>query len=173
MRGFRDIKIPNTITFKYVTDKRDGKTIKRPRVEILLKNGDKVFRLVMLVDSGADTSFIPLEVAELLELKLGEVKKSRSASGPFETTNSTCEIELVKRGNNIPLGQIPVVIPTKKIDDTDVSSYALLGRFPFFSFFDITFRENSGKLILRKPKKKFNYKPPTSSIKEVKAVTKK
>jgi hypothetical protein len=36
----------------------------RPRVEIRLYNKDNVVRLVMLVDSGADTSFIPREVAD-------------------------------------------------------------------------------------------------------------
>ena len=83
MRGHRDKKIPNTASFRYMKDRRDGRVIDRPRVEMQLSNGDKFFRLVMLVDSGADTSFIPLEVAEILELKLDGVRTSRSASGLF------------------------------------------------------------------------------------------
>ena len=62
--------------------------------------------------------------------------------------------KLVKRGKPISLGEILFVIPTKKLDDQNITSYALLGRSPFFTYFDITFRENSGKLILRRPKGK-------------------
>ncbi len=172
MRGFRERKIPNTISFRYVKDKQDGKIIARPRLEMLLRNGDRVFRLVMLVDSGADTSFIPLEVAEILELKLGEVKTSRSASGPFETTSATCQVELVKGGKPIPLGEMLFVIPTKKLDDENITSYALLGRGPFFNYFDITFRENDGKLILRKPKGRPRQEPVRPSVKQLKAKVK-
>jgi hypothetical protein len=52
------------------------------------------------------------------------------------------------------LGQIAVIIPTKKIDDYGyIDTYALLGREEFFRKFDITFRETIRKLILRAPKR--------------------
>lgn len=152
MRGFRDREKPKVITFKYVRDKFNNIIVPRPRVEIVLRNGEKVFRLVMLVDSGADTSFIPLEVAEILELKLGKTHTSRSASGPFETAQSQCHAALAKGISVISLGDLPLTIPTQKIDDQNVLSYALLGRRPFFNLFDVTFRENSLEIILRKPK---------------------
>ncbi|HEY6883512.1 MAG TPA: hypothetical protein VI278_05695 [Nitrososphaeraceae archaeon] len=48
------------------------------------------------------------------------------------------------------MGQIAVIIPTKKIDDYGyIDTYALLGR----EEFDITFRETIRKLILRAPKR--------------------
>lgn len=142
------------MTFRYVNDRFDGKIVPRPRVEIKLKNGDKVFRLAMLVDSGADTSFIPKEVAEILDLKLSEPRKSRSASGPFETASSKVSAELVKGRETIPLGEMPVIVPMKAIDSNNLESYALLGRFTFFKIFDVTFRETTGKLILRSPKRR-------------------
>lgn len=144
---------PRTLTFKYVRDTLEGKIVYRPRVEIRLSNGDRNFRIAMLVDSGADTSFIPLEVAEILNLKLSEKKKSRSASGPFETAQSTVNADLIKGTQRIPLGQIVVIVPTKKIDDENLDTYALLGRKEFFRKFDVTFREASHKLILRLPKR--------------------
>ena len=55
------------------------------------------------------------------------------------------------------------VIPTKKLDDGNVMNYALLGRIPFFNYFDITFRENSRKIILRKPKIKI---PSQTGVRE-------
>lgn len=150
--NFRSRKSSRTLTFKYVNDRYDGKVIPRPRVEIRLINGANTFRLAMLVDSGADTAFIPKEVADILQLTLSEPKKSRSASGPFETTNGMVKAELIKGGTPIPLGDIPVVVPTKSIESANLESYALLGRNPFFRIFDVTFRETTRKLILRSPK---------------------
>ncbi len=107
----------------------------------------------MLVDSGADTSFIPLEVAEILELDLTKRKTSRSASGPFETSITFAIGELIKGTKSIPLGPITLIVPTKKIDDDNLDNYALLGRKEFFKKFDVTFRDNTRKLILRPPKR--------------------
>jgi predicted aspartyl protease len=152
--AFKPRHISRTLTFRYVHDTLEGRVIPRPRVEIRLINGDKVFRLAMLVDSGADTTFIPKEVAEILELKLSETRKSRSASGPFETASGKVMAVLVKGREEIPLGEIPVIVPVKTIDDNNLQSYALLGRFPFFHYFDITFRERTKKLVLRTPKKR-------------------
>jgi hypothetical protein len=106
----------------------------------------------MLVDSGADTAFIPKEVADILQLQLSEPKTSRSASGPFETCSAKVKAELIKGSHSISLGDMPVVVPMKTIDSGNLQSYALLGRYPFFRIFDVTFRETTRKLILRSPK---------------------
>ena len=50
----------------------------------------------MLVDSGADTSLIPLEIAEILELKLTDKRISNSVSVPFKTMLSEVSAELLK-----------------------------------------------------------------------------
>lgn len=150
--NFRVRKSSRTLTFKYVDDRYDGKVVPRPRVEIRLNNGDKSFKVAMLVDSGADTSFIPKEVADILGLQLSEPKTSRSASGPFETSKGTVKAELIKGNQKISLGEIPVTVPTKTIDGNNLESYALLGRVPFFRQFDVTFRETTRKLVLRSPK---------------------
>lgn len=145
-------KHSRSLVFKYVKDIFDGKTIYRPRVEVRVFNGSNDIRLVMLVDSGADTSFLPLEVAEILQLKLGSPKVSRSAAGPFTTRFTTVQAELIKGREKIPLGPIPVNVPTRKTEKGNFLSYSLLGRIGIFNKFDITFRENTKKLILKSPK---------------------
>ena len=90
----------------------EGKPIYRPRVEIRLSNKGRNIRLAMLVDSGADTSFIPLEVDEILDLDLTKRKTSRSASGPFETSITSAYAELVKGTELIPLGMVVLIVPT-------------------------------------------------------------
>ena len=103
----------------------------------------------MLVDSGADTSFLPLEIAEILELKLSEKSHtSRSATGPFETKHASVEAEILRGDTCIPIGAIQVIVPISKLNDRYITSYALLGRNPFFKKFDITFRDKNRKLIL-------------------------
>lgn len=151
--SFKSRGSSRTLTFKYVNDRFDGRVVPRPRVEIRLVNGTKTFRLAMLVDSGADTSFIPKEIADILELKLSESKKSRSASGPFDTASAKVSAELPKGNQSIPLGEMPVTVPLRTMDSNNLESYALLGRFTFFRIFDITFRETTGKLVLRPPKR--------------------
>jgi hypothetical protein len=83
--NFRGNHRKPTLSFKYIKEKHKESYVYRPRVEIRLSNGNQSIKLVMLVDSGADTSLIPLEIAEILELKLTDKRISNSASGPFET----------------------------------------------------------------------------------------
>lgn len=148
----KERKHSRSLVFKYVNDVFDGKIIPRPRVEVRLSNGSIDIRLVMLVDSGADTSYIPLEVAEILQLQLGDPKTSRSASGPFVTRFGKVTAEIVKGRELVPLGEIPVNVPVKKVEAGNFLSYALLGRIGVFTQFDIIFRENTKKLILKSPK---------------------
>lgn len=51
---------------KYVTQDKKEIFIHRPRVEIRLSNGQQNIKLPMLVDSGADITLIPLEVADIV-----------------------------------------------------------------------------------------------------------
>ena len=150
----RDSFVNHALTFKYIKDIQKGSIKYRPRVEIRLSNKEKSIKLAMLVDSGADISLIPFEVAEILELELKDKIKSSSASGHFDTYASTVNSELIK-GNNktYNLGSMDVRVSTNKIHETNLNSHALLGRSLFFTKFDITFRENTFKIILRKPKR--------------------
>jgi predicted aspartyl protease len=125
----------------------------RPRVEIRLSNGQQNIKLPMLVDSGADITLIPLEVAEILGLELGKEIRSTSASGTFVTRETKVKAQLLKGVKSYDLGLMDVRVPIDKIEGSNLQTYALLGRSHFFMKFDITFRENMLKILLRKPKK--------------------
>jgi hypothetical protein len=143
-----------TLTFKYIKEKHKERYVHRPRVEIRLSNGNNSIKLAMLVDSGADISLIPLEIAEILKLKLTDKRISNSASGSFETAYSEVYAELLKGSRSYKLGKISVLIPIKKKDNSnDTAPHILLGRSHFFKQFDITFRESVFKIVLRNPKK--------------------
>lgn len=63
-----------TISFRYKTVKRpDGTEVRTPSIPILLEGKEK-FETLALLDSGADISAIPKDVADILGLKLGSKK---------------------------------------------------------------------------------------------------
>jgi hypothetical protein len=108
----------------------------------------------MLVDSGADISLIPSDVAEVLEMKLSEETKANyAASGLFAVRKSDVEIWIHTGKGEIPLGVVPVSVPekvpNKEEDQPEEDSnmdFPLLGRKPFFEMYDITFQESKLKV---------------------------
>jgi hypothetical protein len=148
--SFRAKDIPNSLNFKYVKDIHKGQVIYRPKVEIRLSNGEQKITLVMLIDSGADVSLIPSSIAEVLKLKISDRQESKSASGDFRTGKSEVKMELRKGIKSYDLGVMPIMVA---LDSDKTGSNMLLGRSNFFKKFDITFRENIFRILLKKPKK--------------------
>lgn len=147
---FRSKSVPNSLVFKYVKDIRDDKFVYRPKIEVILSNGEESISLVMLLDSGADTSLIPLYIAETLNLKITDKVTSKSASEDFETGVSEVHVDLKKGNRIIKLGRMPVLVNLEK--DNKKNTHLLLGRNNFFKKFDIIFRENTLRILLKKPK---------------------
>lgn len=154
--NFRNKLTNSALTFRYIKDYHKTSFVYRPRVEMRLSNGDHSIRIVMLIDSGADVTLIPKEIAEILNLDLttGEKIQSFSASEKFETIGKEINTELIKGTKAINLGKMEVRISLKEAHAESLNSHALLGRNHFFKKFDITFRENTFKIILKKPKRK-------------------
>ena len=81
--------------------------VKRPRIEIAMRKSqdpaialsNPEFRTFGLVDSGADISFIPRSIAEILSLDLDDttIKTTKSASGEFNTYRTTMYLELIHK----------------------------------------------------------------------------
>jgi hypothetical protein len=59
----------------------DGKNIYRPSVPIVLKNGSSFILVEAVIDSGADFTIFPIEIAGVLNLKLDKNSK-KTSSGP-------------------------------------------------------------------------------------------
>jgi hypothetical protein len=147
----------------YTRDIVKGETYFRPKVPVRLQNDSKKFPTSMLVDSGADLSMIPFEIAELLELKLGEEKTNLGPNGKFSSRRSSVEAWLYLGKKETFLGKIPVLVPSAKLDDTgDIPYLCLLGRHPFFEFYDITFLESKLRIHFQ-PSSQFGPAPPPPS----------
>ncbi len=143
----------NRYSFRYTKEEWKGRLYARPKVEAILRNGDNEFRTLMLIDSGADISFLPAVVAEILELDLSEkTNRSKGVSGWFETRSATCEGSLVAKRGVLNLRTIQVIVPVVDCEEEEGSSvdYSLLGREPFFTRYNIHFKQRNRLIIAKK-----------------------
>jgi hypothetical protein len=78
----------------------DGKNIYRPSVPIVLKNGSSFILVEAVIDSGADFTIFPIEIAGVLNLKLDKNSKKNfigAGSNPFTVYPSPVKIEHILR----------------------------------------------------------------------------
>ena len=109
-----------------------------PLVHIqLCRKGERPVPFEGLIDSGADTFFIPKEIADSLGLQRFDKFKS---SGVFQ--QGVCyrtKVEMVigrAPPGIIHFGEIDAVVP-----DTEGDIPILIGRNPLFRFFEVVFKE--------------------------------
>ncbi len=148
----RSVRKPlKSLTQRYLSYEHEGERIRLPMLSVRLRGpkGNSV-RTTALVDSGATATFVPPDFAELLNLEIGEVSGATGAGGVFETNLSTLPIEILKGGTTMSEFEPEVHVPI----DPERVPYVILGRDTIFLLYDITFRENLGQFILRKPKKR-------------------
>src|SRR3989339_194701 len=135
-----------TLTFKYKKVKRPNNTeIKSPSIPVTLSSSGGKYQFIALLDSGADVSVIPSEVAELLGINLsGKKEEARGIGGKVPAIQSKLVVELGK-AHEIYTYEIPVKIILDKMDE---EIPVLLGRAGFFDKFVITFNQKEEKVIL-------------------------
>ncbi len=122
---------------------------KRPAIPVKFynnKTGKSAFETIMLLDSGADITVIPLDWAEILDLKLEPRNELIDGiGGKVAVYDSFAKIEIKKRTKSFGQIRIPVMVPQDR--DTD---YQLLGRAGFFDNFIINIDEFQCKVTLQK-----------------------
>ena len=135
------------ISFKYKSVKRhDGNEIKTPSIPVNLRGkSPNWIEFMALVDSGADLSVVPQDVAELLNFDLsGEKDKSRGIGGEVEVINTKMQVNINRKHEDYTF-EVPVQVV---LGDSKIP--VLLGREGFFDQFKITFEQSSEMVILKK-----------------------
>jgi hypothetical protein len=135
------------LNFKYkeVANPQGAKK-KRPMVPITLSNGEESFEILALLDSGADSSAIPQEMAEVLGLDLtGKKDKSYGIGGMVDSINSRVNVTIQKGHEHYTM-----TVEVKVILKDDLQIPPLLGRAGFFDEFEITFNDHKKKIALKK-----------------------
>ena len=135
------------MSFKYKSITRaNGVIIKTPSIPItILGNSGLRIEFTALIDSGADVSVIPQEVAELLNINIqGEKSKSKGIGGEVDVVNSKITLN-IRKGHEDYTFTIPVqiVLGNHQIP-------VLLGRTGFFDEFSILFEQSKEKILLKK-----------------------
>lgn len=141
-----------SIVLRYIHVPRpDGTMWKAPFVPIYVRDKEgKVLRIVALVDSGADTTVVPKDLAEVLGLKEGEAyEETGGIGGKVKVKKSKLSFE-IKGGHENHSLNIPVLV----LQGEGNSVPLLLGRNGFFDEFHITLRENEEKIVLKKVEKR-------------------
>ncbi|MEK6935393.1 MAG: retropepsin-like aspartic protease [Nanoarchaeota archaeon] len=138
------------MNFKYKVNKRPyGDGNKSPSIPISLKgDGNNFFQFIGLLDSGADYSVIPQDVAELLGLRLeGNKEQVRGIGGWVDSVNETIIVNISKGHENYNFNLLVKVIlgTAEEIGEIPI----ILGRDGFFDKFKITFDQMNEKVILK------------------------
>lgn len=133
-----------TIVFRYKSVKRpDGTEVKTPSIPILF-DGEEKFETVALLDSGADISAMPKDVAELLGLDLGGKRTpAYGIGGKVDSVETSVRIT-VEKGHEHYAFQMPI-----KVILGDYDFPILLGRAGFFDKFIISFNQAKEKVLLK------------------------
>lgn len=149
-------------------DTNQEKPVARPKIEVAFRksSGSKdletnpEMRVYGLVDSGADITFIPRQIAEILKVDFDEntKKTSKSASEDFITYRTTIYVELIYDGIHIPIGDVETAIPEKPASSKDVEKMILLGRNSIFSQYIISFNDPAKAMEFRKIHQKQKFK---------------
>ena len=123
----------------------NGGQIRLPMLHIRLSHGNQSLTSIGLIDSGSTSTFVPLELAEILSLPVEKQASAVGAGGSFNNTIRKVDITLLK-GKTVcaKFRDFPTYVP---LEEGRVP-YVVLGRDSIFQKFDITFRENQQKFIL-------------------------
>jgi hypothetical protein len=116
-------------------------TVLRPYLTVTLRNGEKEFSTLALVDTGADFNMLPREVAEVLGV---DVERLSGPALPFSGATAggkakpcTLKVEVVGRGESLGFeNPFLIILNPAEGKARDV----LIGRHPLFHDFDFGFR---------------------------------
>jgi hypothetical protein len=99
-----------------------------------------------LIDSGATTSFLPKELADILSIDpIKEKISATGAGGDFTTWLGSLKIEVIKGTSICWTNNVIFNIP----DEDKRIPYVILGRDSIFKDYDISFKENNEITIFR------------------------
>ena len=141
----------NTITARYQSYNFRGEVIRLPMLKIRLfsRNRDHSLRTHALIDSGATTSFLPTDLAEVLGLRNLGRTNAEGAGGTFDAWETEAHVEILKGSRACCEMDIGMLVPF----ETGRVPYAVLGRDSVFEEFDITFSETRQMLVMRRSRK--------------------
>jgi len=140
-------------SFRYKKEKVGKNFVWRPKIPVILSRYGAEIEFSALLDSGSDYTLLPKHVADALNLKISvKPEKASVVGGSVKTYRSSVNIKIEKGNRTIHLPKLPVNI-LEAIGTNGGLDDILLGRKPFFEWFNISFHENKKRVILNKVKR--------------------
>lgn len=134
-------------SFPYI----DEKGYKRPKIPIIINYKGSRIETLGLLDSGSDLTIFPKDVAEALGMNLsGNKTEIKGIGGSIESITENVSITVDNRKEKVTIPSMNVRVSTSK--DSPIRDI-LIGRMPFFEYFDIEFKENAKRVIMKKIRK--------------------
>lgn len=139
-------------------DQGNPYSIKKPIIEVIFRRfsesrdveNNREMRMFALIDSGADYSFIPLEIAETLRLDIDQTEtKILTIAGITNAFQTKVHVEIPRKGKlAVDVGMITAHVMPHKVGER-APEYVILGRKDFFEKFEVTINETAQFIILR------------------------
>lgn len=123
---------------------------KLPMVPVILSWKGKGMRTKALLDTGATSTFLIPDIAEYLGLEQsGSPTEAHGAGRAFSVREAKVEVQL-ETGRQSRLGTETHTIDVKIPTEPDAIPFPVLGRKPFFYWYEITIRERKEQIVLRR-----------------------
>ncbi|HLD43780.1 MAG TPA: aspartyl protease family protein [Candidatus Nanoarchaeia archaeon] len=136
------------IIYRYIhVPRKDGTLRHAPFIPVIVRNKfEQVMKVVGLVDSGADTTVVPRDLADLLGMKENAASTETGGIGGKVKVKRS-RLRFMLEGNR---ERYSLDVPALILQDNDNDVPLLLGRHGFFEHFHITFKQDEQKVVLKR-----------------------
>ncbi len=136
--------------FKDVDVGEFGK-IRRPIIPISINNGGLSFDVEALIDSGSDGCVLPKDFAEAIGIEVGKAVEEFGIGGEkIKAGLGKVTLTVTDGKLTVPLHSVPIYVPLEGGVELEE---VIIGREPFFRDFDVTFMQNSNRIILERARR--------------------
>lgn len=104
----------------------------RPVIPVTLKNGNKIFKYLALIDSGADQNIFHANLMRILNIDISKLKPY-SFSGIKKESDAKGYLAVVEIGVENEFFDAPIIFS----NDISDNGYGIVGQYGFFSHFKI------------------------------------
>ncbi len=132
--------------------------VKKPAIEVIFRKfseskneENREMRLTALLDSGADRSFLPREIATALQLDIDTTdERILTIAGDTNVYSSKVHVE-IPRFSQFPVsvGLVNIYVMPYEVGEKQVPHFIILGRKDFFEKFAVTINETAQHIILK------------------------
>jgi hypothetical protein len=145
---------PKTFRVGYTKLAWEGHSDSIPMLPVILSWGDRTLKTKMLLDTGAGVSFILPWMARQLRLEVdGGDRVAPGAGGDMRVRSSKVNLQPAVLDTDRKPARCQLMEFVLVTADDDSLPFPMLGRHPFFNWYDVEIREKDDVFILKERKR--------------------